>query len=88
VTSGCSLLLLLPVSSLSTGRSAFGNSGTSRRCANSACFSTNSAQRFFVCLKGLYHEMNKFFEGLKIKSVFTVYALLVFKFFAALLWKK
>jgi len=33
----------LIVTSLSNGRRELGNSGTSRRCAKSACFSTNSA---------------------------------------------
>jgi hypothetical protein len=37
-----------------------------------------------LTLKGLCHEMNNFFKVLKIKSVFSVYAPMVFKFFCCL----
>ena len=39
-------------------------------------------------LKGLCHEMNNFFKGLKIKSVLSVYAPIVFKFFCYLVMEK
>ncbi len=39
-------------------------------------------------LKGLCHEMNNFLKVLKIKSVLSVYALMVFKFFSCLVMEK
>jgi hypothetical protein len=43
---------------------------------------------FSALLKGQCQEMNNFFKALKIKSIFSVYALMVFIYFSILIVKK